>query len=57
MNAQVVSLRDDASVNRRPTLWWRFVERHLPTIVIYLMVATLVGVILAPYVLVTVPSG
>jgi regulator of protease activity HflC (stomatin/prohibitin superfamily) len=57
MNAQVVSLRDDASVKRRPTLWWRFVERHLPTIVIYLMVATLVGVILAPYVLVTVPSG
>jgi prohibitin 2 len=57
MNAQVVSLRDDSTVKRRPTLWWRFVERHLPTIVIYLMVATLVGVILAPYVLVTVPSG
>jgi regulator of protease activity HflC (stomatin/prohibitin superfamily) len=57
MNAQVVSLRDNASVKRRPSLWWRFVERHLPTIVIYLMVATLVGVILAPYVLVTVPSG
>src|ERR1700730_16850154 len=57
MNAQVVSLRDNASVKRRPSLWWRFAERHLPIIVIYLMVATLVGVILAPYVLVTVPSG
>jgi len=37
--------------------WWRFIEQRLPLIVIYLMLATLIGVILAPYVLVTVPSG
>src|SRR5712691_1297815 len=38
--------------------WWRrFVERHLPTFVIYLMVATLVGVVLYPHMVVTVPSG
>src|SRR5437763_1591206 len=43
MNAQVVSLRDDSAVKRRPSLWWRFAERHLPIIVIYLMVAALVG--------------
>jgi regulator of protease activity HflC (stomatin/prohibitin superfamily) len=37
--------------------WWRFIERHLPMLVIYLMVATLIGVVLAPFMLVTVPSG
>jgi regulator of protease activity HflC (stomatin/prohibitin superfamily) len=37
--------------------WWHFVERQLPMLVIYLLVATLVGVILAPFVLVTVPTG
>jgi prohibitin 2 len=37
--------------------WWRFVERRLPVAVIYLMVMTLVAVVLAPHVLVTVPSG
>src|SRR5215468_6443447 len=37
--------------------WRRFVERHLPTLVIYLMVATLVGIVLYPHVVVTVPSG
>ncbi len=37
--------------------WWQFVERHLPVIVIYLMVATLVGFIIAPNVIITVPSG
>jgi regulator of protease activity HflC (stomatin/prohibitin superfamily) len=41
---------------RRAT-WRRFVERHLPNVVIYLMVATLVAVVLYPYVVVTVPSG
>src|SRR6185437_14781036 len=35
----------------------RFVERHLPNVVIYLMVATLVAVVLYPHVVVTVPSG
>ena len=37
--------------------WWRFVERHLPIIVIYLMVTTLVGFMIAPNVIVTVPTG
>jgi len=37
--------------------WWHFVERRLPIIVIYLMVVSLIGAILAPHVVVTVPSG
>ena len=37
--------------------WWRFTERHLPRIVLYLMVAALVAVVLLPHVVVTVPSG
>jgi prohibitin 2 len=37
--------------------WWRFVEGRLPMVVTFLMMTTLVGVILAPFVLVTVPSG
>src|SRR5262245_27420743 len=40
-----------------PSRWRRFVERHLPSLVIYLMVATLVGVVLYPHMVVTVPSG
>src|SRR6516164_1846387 len=51
------------SVDERPLLttprskWRRFVELHLPSVVIYLMVATLVLVVLWPRILVTVPSG
>src|SRR6476619_2475889 len=37
--------------------WRRFVDRYLPSLVIYLMVVTLVGVVLFPYVAITVPSG
>ena len=37
--------------------WARFVDRHLPRIVIYLLVLTLVAVVLVPHVVVTVPSG
>jgi regulator of protease activity HflC (stomatin/prohibitin superfamily) len=37
--------------------WRRFVESHLPSMVIYLMAATLVLVVLWPRILVTVPSG
>jgi len=37
----------------RRAAWRRFVERHLPNVVIYLMVATLVAVVLYPYVVVT----
>src|SRR5213080_534272 len=39
------------------TRWRRFADRHLPSVVIYLMVATLVGVVLYPHMVVTVPSG
>jgi regulator of protease activity HflC (stomatin/prohibitin superfamily) len=42
---------------RTPSRWRRFVERHLSSLVIYLMVATLVGVVLYPHMVVTVPSG
>ena len=37
--------------------WWRFIEHSLPIIVIYLMVATLVSFLIAPNVIVTVPTG
>jgi regulator of protease activity HflC (stomatin/prohibitin superfamily) len=37
--------------------WRRFVDRRLPSFVIYLMVLTLVGVVLFPHVVITVPSG
>jgi regulator of protease activity HflC (stomatin/prohibitin superfamily) len=40
-----------------PSRWRRFVERHLPSVVIYLLVATLVAVVLYPHMVVTVPSG
>jgi prohibitin 2 len=57
MEAPLVSIYDKPPPSRRRAAWWRFIERHLPMLVIYLMVATLVAVVLAPYVLVTVPSG
>ena len=37
--------------------WRRFIDRHLPSLVIYLMVVTLVAIVLFPSVVVTVPSG
>ena len=37
--------------------WRRFLQSHLPSVVIYLMVATLVAVVLYPHMVVTVPSG
>src|SRR5262252_5101730 len=40
-----------------PSRWRRFIERHLPSLVIYLMVATLVAVVLYPHMVITVPSG
>src|SRR6202011_4661781 len=57
MNAHIVTVYDKPPPSRTRLAWWRFVERQLPTLVIYLLVATLVGVILAPFCLVTVPSG
>ena len=40
-----------------PPRWQRFIERYLPMVVVYLMVATLVGIVLYPHMVVTVPSG
>ena len=57
MNAHLVSIYDKPPTSRTRLAWWRFVERRLPMLVTYLLVATLVGVILAPFMLVTVPSG
>jgi regulator of protease activity HflC (stomatin/prohibitin superfamily) len=37
--------------------WRRFVDRQLPSVVIYLMVATLIVAMLVPHMMVTVPSG
>jgi prohibitin 2 len=37
--------------------WRRFVERYLPIVVIFMMVATLVVVVLVPHMVQTVPSG
>jgi prohibitin 2 len=47
----------DPTPNPKKYRWWRFIERSLPIIVIYLMVATLVGFLIAPNVFVTVPTG
>jgi regulator of protease activity HflC (stomatin/prohibitin superfamily) len=57
MNAPFVSIYDKPPPSRGRYAWWRFVERRLPILVIYLMAATLVAVVLAPFMLVTVPSG
>ncbi len=57
MKAYLVSTDGEPPVSRTRYAWWRFVERQLPTLVIYLMVATLIAIVLAPYMLVTVPSG
>src|SRR5262245_16505762 len=42
---------------RAPSRWRRFLESHLPSVVIYLMVATLLAVVLYPHMVITVPSG
>jgi regulator of protease activity HflC (stomatin/prohibitin superfamily) len=57
MKAYLVSMDGKQPASRTRYAWWRFIERRLPTVVIYLMVATLIAVVLAPHVLVTVPSG
>ena len=57
MKAYLVSMDGKPSPSPTRHAWWRFVEHHLPIVVIYLMVATLIAVVLAPHVLVTVPSG
>jgi prohibitin 2 len=51
------------SVDEKPSVpdtrsrWRRFLEYKMALVTIYLMVATLIGAIVAPHVLVTVPSG
>jgi regulator of protease activity HflC (stomatin/prohibitin superfamily) len=37
--------------------WFRYVRRHLPSISVLLMAALLIGVVLFPYAVITVPSG
>ena len=57
MKAYPLSLDGLPPPTTRRSKWWRLVDRHLPRVVIYLMVATLVAVVLFPHVAVTVPSG
>src|SRR6516162_7697733 len=57
MNPHLFAIADKPAPGRMHHVWWHFVERQLPMLVIYLLVAALVCAVLAPYVLVTVPSG
>lgn len=57
MKAYLWSVDDAPPPARTRSRWQRFLDRHLPSLVIYLMVLTLVGVVLYPYAVVTVPSG
>ena len=57
MNSRVVSIHDQRPDSRMHHAWWHFVERQLPVLVIYLLVATLIVAILAPFTFVTVPTG
>jgi regulator of protease activity HflC (stomatin/prohibitin superfamily) len=57
MKAYLWSLDERPLPTTRWDKWRRFVERRLPGVVIFLMAATLIIVVLAPHVVVTVPSG
>src|ERR1700738_488151 len=57
MKAYLYSLDGEPPPARTQHRWRRFVERHLPSLVIYLMVFTLMAVVLYPHVVQTVPSG
>ena len=57
MNARLATIYDRPPTSRARLAWWRFVEHLLPQLLIYLLVATLVCVVLAPFTLITVPSG
>ena len=57
MNGPLATIYDKPPKSRARLAWYRFVEHRLPLLVIYLLVATLVCVLLAPFSLVTVPSG
>ena len=47
----------DGNVPPKKRKWRQFIERSLPVIVIYLLVVTLVGFMIAPNVIVNVPTG
>jgi regulator of protease activity HflC (stomatin/prohibitin superfamily) len=57
MKAYVWSVDGELPPTATKSKWRRFAERRLPTIVIYLMIATLVAIVLYPHVVVTVPAG
>ena len=57
MKPHVLSLDGMPPPTTTRSKWWRFVDRYLPSVVIYLMLVTLVAVVLFPYAAVTVPSG
>jgi prohibitin 2 len=57
MKAYLYSLDGQPPAPRRQRWWHRFIERQLPSLVIYLMVFTLMAVVLYPHVVQTVPSG
>ena len=57
MKAYLFSLDGELPPMTRRDRWRRFLDRHLPIVVIFLMVATLVVVVLVPHVVVTIPSG
>jgi regulator of protease activity HflC (stomatin/prohibitin superfamily) len=54
-----MSLYTDALNELPPTerRWLRYVRRHLPGFSVLLMLALLIGIILYPFVIITVPSG
>ena len=57
MKAYLWSVDVKPPATRPSSKWRRFLEFHMPIAIIYLMVLTLIAVILAPHVLITVPSG
>jgi len=57
MNSEVGYIFDTRPTSRIRPAWWNFVEHLLPRLVIYLLVITLICAILAPFALVTVPTG
>jgi regulator of protease activity HflC (stomatin/prohibitin superfamily) len=57
MKAYLWSLDGTPPPSPPQSRWRRFIDRYLPSVVIYLMVVTLVAIVLFPSVVVTVPSG
>jgi|EndMetStandDraft_8_1072994.scaffolds.fasta_scaffold11595_3 regulator of protease activity HflC (stomatin/prohibitin superfamily) len=57
MKAYLWSLDGTPPPSPPQSRWRRFVDRYLPSVVIYLMVVTLLAIVLYPSVVVNVPSG